>query len=116
MSDRRGFLRGLVSLPLIGGGLTLIGAPVRAATPVTPALMDRYVAWLAREHAEALIERDEIRNPDDVHLAAWRRDWTSQPLFWFPDDPDAHSNVMAAKPSTRAAVVLSAVGCEWRRA
>ncbi len=27
MSDRRSFLRGLVSLPLIGGGVTLIGAP-----------------------------------------------------------------------------------------
>ena len=31
MSDRRSFLRGLVSLPLIGGGVTLIGAP---STPV----------------------------------------------------------------------------------
>ena len=27
MSDRRSFLTGLVSLPLIGGGLTLIGRP-----------------------------------------------------------------------------------------
>ena len=27
MADRRSFLRGLVSLPLIGGGVTLIGAP-----------------------------------------------------------------------------------------
>jgi len=27
MDDRRNFLRGLVSLPLIGGGLTLIGRP-----------------------------------------------------------------------------------------
>ena len=27
MSDRRSLLRGLVSLPLIGGGVTLIGAP-----------------------------------------------------------------------------------------
>ena len=27
MADRRTFLRGLVSLPLIGGGITLIGAP-----------------------------------------------------------------------------------------
>lgn len=36
--SRRGFLRGLVSLPLIGGGVTLIGAPTAAATPVTPDL------------------------------------------------------------------------------
>lgn len=27
MTDRRSFLRGLVSLPLIGGGVTLIGQP-----------------------------------------------------------------------------------------
>jgi len=29
--DRRGFLRGLAALPLIGGGVTLIGNPTRAA-------------------------------------------------------------------------------------
>jgi len=33
MSDRRSFLRGLVTLPLIGGGVTLIGRPA-AAVPL----------------------------------------------------------------------------------
>ncbi len=36
MSDRRTFLRGLVSLPLIGGGVTLIGRPA-AAVPLVQA-------------------------------------------------------------------------------
>jgi len=43
---RRGFLRNLVTLPLIGGGVTLIGNPTRAAEPVTPDLLDSYNAWL----------------------------------------------------------------------
>ena len=111
---RRGFLRGLVTLPLIGGGVTLVGKPTAVAAPVTPALMDRYVAWLAREHAEALVERDEVHHPGALHVAEWRREWVHQPLFWFPEDPVAHASVLGAKPSTRAAVVLSAAGCEWR--
>ena len=55
MSDRRSFLRGLVSLPLIGGGVTLIGAPSApvpliqaAAMPIlaSPTERARY-AWEA---------------------------------------------------------------------
>ena len=44
MSDRRAFLRGLASLPLIGGGLTLIGNATAAAVPVTRELMHGYKA------------------------------------------------------------------------
>lgn len=80
-ANRRGFLRGLVTLPLIGGGVTLIGNPTAAAVPVTPELMHRYCAWLAREHAQALIERDAILHP----LMPWqvedKRDWLRQPVF-----------------------------------
>jgi len=36
LADRRAFLRGLVSLPLIGGGVTLIGRP-SAAVPLVQA-------------------------------------------------------------------------------
>ena len=39
MSDRRSFLRGLVSLPLIGGGVTLIGAPSAPVPLVQAAAM-----------------------------------------------------------------------------
>lgn len=45
-SSRRGFLRGLTRLPLIGGGVALIGAPTAVAEPLTPALLDSYEAWL----------------------------------------------------------------------
>lgn len=112
--DRRGFLRGLVSLPLLGGGMTLIGSPTAAAVPITLPLMTRYVAWLAREHAEALVERDEVKHPDTPHSAAHRREWVHQPLFWFPDDPVAEVAVRASRPSSRAAAVLAAAGCDWR--
>lgn len=108
---RRGFLRALASLPLIGGGVTLIGQPTAAAVPVTLDLFERYVAWLACEHAEALVQLEELRYPDEPLLAADRRQWVRQPLFWFPDDPVARTNVLSTRPSTRAAVVLSAAGC-----
>lgn len=111
---RRGFLRGLASLPLIGGGVALIGQPTAAAEPVTPALINRYAAWLACEHAEALVEREAILYPEHQHRMADRREWVHQPLYWFPDDPVARSNVLTTKPSTRAAIVLSAIGCDWR--
>lgn len=39
MSDRRSFLRSLVSLPLIGGGVTLIGAPSAPVPLVQAAAM-----------------------------------------------------------------------------
>jgi hypothetical protein len=35
-------------------------------------------------------------------------------MYWFPDHPDVELVVHGALPSTRAAVVLSAVGCGWR--
>ncbi|AWN47145.1 hypothetical protein DK419_13160 [Methylobacterium terrae] len=48
-ASRRGFLRGLTALPLIGGGVTLIGSPTAAAVPLTGGMMASYVAWLHME-------------------------------------------------------------------
>ncbi|TGD96197.1 hypothetical protein [Methylobacterium nonmethylotrophicum] len=48
-SSRRGFLRGLTTLPLIGGGVTLIGSPTAAAVPLTGGMMATYAAWLHHE-------------------------------------------------------------------
>lgn len=48
-NSRRGFLRGLATLPLIGGSVTLIGSPSASAVPVTKALVDSYDAWLEYE-------------------------------------------------------------------
>lgn len=131
LSARRGFLRGLVSLPLVGGGVTLIGQPTAVAEPTTDALLDAYVALLAHEHRAALAERT-IRQAERVvadGLAAGRTDgrpewldevrgWATRdaPMYWFPDAPAVERVVTSAPPSSRAALVLSAVGHDWRRA
>ena len=41
-ASRRGFLRGLTTLPLIGGGVALIGAPSAVAEPVTRSMLETY--------------------------------------------------------------------------
>src|ERR687886_251693 len=56
-NTRRAFLRGLASLPLIGGGVTLIGNPTRAAEPVTPDLLEAYASWLFYERRFLRFER-----------------------------------------------------------
>jgi hypothetical protein len=116
---RRGFLRTLITAPAAALAThRLLIAPPAAAAAATPAFMDRYVAWLAREHAEALVEREEIHHAgrrEGPHLVAFRREWVqNMPVFWYPTDLDAYAAVRAAKPSTRAAAVLTAAGCEWR--
>jgi hypothetical protein len=50
MSDRRSFLRGLVSLPLIGGGVTLIGQPAAAVPLVQAAALPVLGSPLERLH------------------------------------------------------------------
>lgn len=105
-SDCRGFLRGFVSLPLIGG-VTLIGEPTAAAVPVTIGLMTRYVAWLAREHAEALVEHTMVKHLHEPWLVKRQHEWI-KPLFcWFPGVPIANVAVRATRPSTWAAAVLA---------
>ena len=130
MSDRRTFLRGLVSLPLIGGGVTLLGNPTAAAVPVTDAMLRRYVGWLAHEHVAAVHEyryREAfagwIPGPDNYDASAeayaTRVAAYNDHMMWMAD-PDRTGIegtaglaeiVKATKPSSRAAVVLSAVGC-----
>ena len=112
--DRRGFLRGLASLPLIGGSVALIGSPTQAAVPVTQALQDRYIAWLANEHAAALFEREmpgSVTNEERVRLCTdWHFARVRVPMWWFPEAPDVERATAYSKPSKRAAVILSAAG------
>jgi hypothetical protein len=49
LTARRGFLRSLVSLPMFGGGVALIGAPHAVAEPTTTGLMDAYRRFLTME-------------------------------------------------------------------
>ena len=114
MSDRRSFLRGLATLPLIGGSVAILGKPTQAAVPVTIDLMQSYQAWLHYEHrmlsyemagydvrlAQGIEGCTHMNNPGaDYHF---RQPYTGRPLAGWPEAP---------QPSTRAAVVLSAVGC-----
>lgn len=115
-ASRRGFLRGLTTLPLIGGSVALIGAPSAVAEPISQALIDSYDAWLFYERYK--LKAAKI-GPDF--------DWGS------PGHEDAHNVAMSyipvanggfryhfgrgsprPSPATRAALVLSAVGCDWR--
>ena len=97
MIERRSFLRGLTALPLIGGAVSIVGNPTKAAVPITERLLDQYIAWLAHEHREALAERATWRalarapratNPAwsvEEEVVNVRR---CPPMFWFPDRPE----------------------------
>lgn len=112
IAARRGFLRGLLSLPLIGGGVTLIGQPTAAAVPVTSDLLEHYQAFLLAEAAETISERDLLRHPEHPYLLEHRRQWCRE-MRWY-DGADARPEIMthvrAAPAGSRAAVVLAAAG------
>lgn len=102
---RRGFLRGLAHLPLVGGAVTILGSPTAAAEPVTTEMLWSYKTFLDMEHR---------------HLA-----WEMRGSYGYGfrelmrvtvlDNPAGRFHGTDERPpSTRAAVVLSAVGCGWR--
>ena len=105
---RRGFLRQLAGLPLIGGGVTILGNPTGAAEPVTEQLLDAYSEWLFYERRLLCLERwPGSRDAEAVVPAN-----TGARGYHFPAYPPSWRD--APQPSTRAAVVLSAVGCGWK--
>ncbi len=117
---RRGFLRGLAALPLIGGSIELQGRPVAAATPVTLDLMRRYRDFLSRELLTCAAEIDVLHAPWR-HFGAGRHEaWDLSdyrsfvdrigPVAFICDEGPATRVVAQAPPSTRAAIVLSAAG------
>lgn len=118
--SRRGFLRGLVSLPLIGGGVTLIGAPSAVAVPTSLPLLKRYAAWLAREHGRVHDEFLRLAPPDqhywgEPHFASSPMQPISDlAMSHWPRDPVAIAHAQTGTAGARAALVLSTVGCEWR--
>lgn len=98
-ASRRGFLRGLTTLPLIGGGVALIGSPTAAAVPVTGGTIATYIAWLDAERRY-------------VQWASGCRGFIPQmnPGAAYHDRVrDVHA--AAREAVERAPVVLSAVGC-----
>ena len=98
MPDRRTFLRGLASLPLIGGSVAILGQPTAAAVPVTPFLMADYADFLGLERWRVLsglygdlgAQRATCSLP--CHGEQWEWHRTSGP------------------PSTRASVVMATAG------
>lgn len=99
--SRREFLRGLTTLPLIGGSVALIGNPSAVASPLTHDLMLNYETWLSCEQ-HALSRELRPGGPagalSSLYTPAW--DWHMQHM-----DGD--------RPSSRAALILSTVGCGW---
>lgn len=101
---RRAFLSQLARLPLIGGGLSLLGQPLAVAEPVTPDLLDAYRSWLAVEYTSLHRELYPGRE------------------FYFSFNPNNAGGMYhwpygapgAPKASSRAALVLSTVGCDWK--
>ncbi|MBP1183810.1 hypothetical protein [Methylobacterium sp. PvR107] len=117
-SNRRGFLRGLTTLPLIGGSVTLIGAPSAVAEPVTHELLDSYDAWLEYERRHLQWERHGNMDPP----VRWNMPFLMQvkgvdrPCDYVPvanGGARFHGNNEGSALS-RAALVLSTVGCEWK--
>ncbi len=109
MSDRRHLLRGLATLPLIGGSVVILGKPTRAAVPVTHDMLCAYDQWLFYERRLLLIEQYEhlgIEMTNAMEGAVPVN--TAADAFHFPRVGSWRD---APQPSTRAAVVLSAVGC-----
>jgi hypothetical protein len=125
MSDhhRRGFLRSLAALPLIGGSVALIGSPTSAAVPTTPDMIEAYKTWLAMESRFLTWEMAG----DPIFVERYRHDPTTdgdrrqlaerigRSLAFVGDSGRYHVDDASKAPSTRAALVLSAVGCDWRR-
>ena len=121
MTARRDFLRGLVSLPLIGGGVTLIGQPTAVAEPATPDLLEAYKTWLDYEKRflcwemaadPVFIER--FRHMPKTENRVERSRTIEQYLSYVGQSGSYHGGLSAASPYTRAALVLSTVGCDWR--
>lgn len=117
-SNRRGFLRGLTTLPLIGGGVTLIGAPSAVAEPITSSLLDSYDAWLFYERRYLRFQRYARADADlgyDRRFVVMDTE-TGKRFDWLAvDNAGGAFHNQHPHPTDRAALVLSAVGCDWRR-
>lgn len=119
IAPRRDFLRNLAALPLIGGGVTLIGQPTAAAEPITPNLLEAYKTWL--DHESRFLAWEMAANPAvrarylPLDGGTDRKTYFEaiRGTFVYVGDAGHYHHGKGAEPSTRAALVLSAVGCGW---
>lgn len=106
-ASRRGFLSGLAALPMIGGSVALVGAPTAAAEPITQELLYGYAEWLLLERRILMMDLVQDRELRDLSRPGNRL----TEAFHLPPGGGWRE---VPKPSTRAALVLSAVGADWR--
>jgi len=104
---RRGFLRSLASLPLVGGSVTLIGSPTRADVPVTDDLLHTYDTFLDFERRYLNWER--ARGDRETFRGLMGHTYLQNPAASF----DYAGQRGGLGPSDRAALILSAAGCGW---
>lgn len=117
-ASRRGFLSGLVSLPLIGGGVTLIGRPSAVAEPVSSQLLDTYGTWLFYERRWLQFERYGAGgdlNRDGEFAILHKASGKAFDYVSLDNAAGRYHGNDEAPASARAALILSAAGCDWRR-
>lgn len=107
-ASRRGFLRGLAALPLIGGSVELVGTPTASAMPVSNDLLSAYDQWLFYERRLLLREQYGHLGTDMVRAA--ERGVPSGTLSQSFHFPLHGSWTDLPGPSTRVAIILSAAG------
>jgi hypothetical protein len=111
MDSRRGFLRSLAALPLIGGAVQIIGAPSAVDMPTTEGLLRWYQAFLSRENLATLAEIQLLRGYAPEFNLAQRASYEHRvPMCMVPPNAAADALVNETAPSSRAALVLSAAG------
>jgi hypothetical protein len=96
--------------------VTLIGSPTAAAVPITADLLDSYDAWLDSERRWLQWERfHNLDHYDATAIHPFIDRLNGGHYDYVPmANGGARFHPNAVPPSTRAAVVLSAVGCDWR--
>ena len=117
---RRGFLRQLAGLPLIGGAVTLIGQPTAAAVPVSADLLEAYKTWLHFEErwlCWEMAEHPEVMRryrfkPGMSHVDRFKV--IDGHYYYIGESGSFHCHRNNDLSANRAALVLSAVGCDWR--
>jgi hypothetical protein len=87
------------------GGVTILGNPTNAAKPVTEGLLWRYASWLEVERRFLIWELGDHTPARYQALCDYIRVNNAGGRLHQPG---------GLEPSTRAAVVLFAVGCDWR--
>ena len=115
---RRGFLAGLTKLPLIGGSVALLGQPSAVAQPATLQIVEAYKTWLHYEHRRLSWEMADF--PTNVAHYGGTREERYRYIerltlnFGTGDACKFHWREGSTPASSRAALVLSTVGCDWR--